>query len=109
VLVYLSLIGGAVFGALQFVGLQLTTALNVSVMNSLGPVFIAAAGAAMFGERLTGRQFLGIVISLLGVLAIITKLDPGVLTNLAGGLFILPFVLFSGMAGPSSRGGGVLR
>src|SRR3954471_17483514 len=49
VLVYLALIGGAVFGALQFVGLQLTTALNVSVMNSLGPVFIGAASAAMFG------------------------------------------------------------
>src|SRR5678816_3116018 len=40
VLTYLSLLGGGVFGALQFVGLQLTTALNVSVMNSLGPVFI---------------------------------------------------------------------
>ena len=46
VLIYLALIGGGVFGALQFVGLQLTTALNVSVMNSLAPVFIAAASAA---------------------------------------------------------------
>jgi drug/metabolite transporter (DMT)-like permease len=81
VLIYLALIGGGIFGALQFVGLQLTTALNVSVMNSLGPVFIAAAGAAMFRDRLTGGQFAGIVVSLLGVLAIITKLDSGVLTN----------------------------
>jgi drug/metabolite transporter (DMT)-like permease len=81
VLIYLALIGGGVFGALQFVGLQLTTALNVSVMNSLGPVFIAAASAAMFGDRLTGGQFLGIFVSLLGVLAIITKLDPAVLTH----------------------------
>src|SRR3954469_25920455 len=39
VVIYLSLLGGALFGALQFVGLQLTTALNVSVMNSLGPLF----------------------------------------------------------------------
>src|SRR5204863_3230444 len=39
VLVYLALIGGGVFGAMQFVGLQLTTALNVSVMNSIDPVF----------------------------------------------------------------------
>lgn len=83
VLVYLALIGGAVFGALQFVGLQLTTALNVSVMNSLGPVFIAAASAVMFGDRLTRGQFVGIVVSLLGVLAILTKLDPGVLTHFA--------------------------
>src|ERR1044072_8378157 len=56
VLVYLSLLGGGVFGALQFVGLQLTTALNVSVMNSLGPVFIVAASAAMFGDTLHGGQ-----------------------------------------------------
>jgi drug/metabolite transporter (DMT)-like permease len=83
VLTYLALIGGGIFGALQFVGLQLTTALNVSVMNSLGPVFIAAAGAAMFRDRLTKGQFAGIIVSLAGVLAIITKLDPGVLTHFA--------------------------
>ena len=82
VLTYLSLLGGGVFGALQFVGLQLTTALNVSVMNSLGPVFIAAASAAMFRDRLTGGQFAGIVISLIGVLVIISKLDPAVFSDL---------------------------
>jgi drug/metabolite transporter (DMT)-like permease len=81
VMIYLSLLGGGVFGALQFVGLQLTTALNVSVMNSLGPLFIGAASAAMFGDRLTGGQLAGIVVSLVGVLAIITKLDAGVLTH----------------------------
>ncbi len=83
VLTYLALIGGGIFGALQFVGLQLTTALNVSVMNSLGPVTIAMASAVMFGDRLTTGQFAGIAISLLGVLAIITKLDPNVLTHFA--------------------------
>jgi len=83
VMIYLSLLGGGVFGALQFVGLQLTTALNVSVMNSLGPLFIGAASAAMFGDRLTGGQLAGIVVSLVGVLAIITKLDAGVLTHLS--------------------------
>ena len=99
VLIYLALIGGAVFGALQFIGLQLTTALNVSVMNSLAPVFIAVASAVMFGDRLTAGQFVGIVISLLGVLAIITKLDPGVLThvsfNLGDILILINLVLWA--------------
>ena len=72
---YLSLLSGAFFGAMQFVGLQWTTALNVSVLNSLAPLFIAAASAAMFGDRLTRGQLAGIVVSLIGVLAIITKLD----------------------------------
>jgi drug/metabolite transporter (DMT)-like permease len=90
--IYLSLLGGALFGALQFVGLQLTTALNVSVMNSLAPLFIAAAGVMMVGARLTPGQAAGIAISLLGALAIITKLDPGVFTHLSfniGDLIIL--------------------
>jgi drug/metabolite transporter (DMT)-like permease len=79
---FLSLLGGALFGSLQFVGLQFTTALNVSVLNSLAPVFMAAAGAVMFRDRLTGRQFAGIMISLLGVLAIISQLDVAILSTL---------------------------
>ena len=46
----------------------------------------------MVGARLTSGQAVGIAISLLGVLAIITKLDPGVLTHFsfnAGDLIIL--------------------
>jgi drug/metabolite transporter (DMT)-like permease len=52
-------------------------------MNSLAPVFIAAASAVMFRDRLSGAQFAGIVVSLLGVLAIVTKLDPVVLAQLS--------------------------
>jgi drug/metabolite transporter (DMT)-like permease len=106
VLIYLSLIGGALFGALQFLGLQLTTALNVSVMNSLGPLFIAAASAVMFRDRLTGGQAVGIAISLLGVLAIITKLDPAVLAHLSfniGDLIILGNIVIWGVYSASLR------
>jgi drug/metabolite transporter (DMT)-like permease len=104
--IYLSLLGGAVFGALQFVGLQLTTALNVSVMNSLGPLFIAASGAVMFGDRLTSGQAVGIAVSLLGVLAIITRLDVGVLTHLSfnvGDLIILGNIVIWGVYSASLR------
>ena len=106
VLVYLSLLGGALFGALQFVGLQLTTALNVSVMNSLGPVTIGAASAVMFRDRLTGGQFAGIIVSLIGVLAIITQLDPGVLTHLTfniGDVIILINMVIWGVYSASLR------
>ena len=105
-LVYLSLLGGALFGALQFVGLQLTTALNVSVMNSLGPVTIGAASAVMFRDRLTGGQFAGIIVSLTGVLAIITQLDPGVLTHLTfniGDVIILINMVLWGVYSASLR------
>jgi drug/metabolite transporter (DMT)-like permease len=91
-MIFLSAIGGGLFAASQYLGLQLTTAMNVSVMNSLVPVLIAAVAAAMFGDRLTGRQMLGLAVSLIGVLAIITRLDPTILTTLGfnwGDLLIL--------------------
>jgi drug/metabolite transporter (DMT)-like permease len=92
VLVYLAVIGGGLFSASQFLGLQLTVAMNVSVMNSLGPVLIAAVSAVMFGDRLTGRQMFGVAVSLTGVLAIISRLDVAILSTLAfnwGDLLVL--------------------
>ena len=106
VLTYLSLTGGALFGALQFVGLQLTIALNVSVMNSLGPVTIGAASAMMFRDRLTAGQFAGILVSLAGVLAIITQLDASVLTQLTfniGDVIILINMVIWGVYSASLR------
>jgi drug/metabolite transporter (DMT)-like permease len=82
ILVFLGLTGGALFGALQYLGLQLTTALNASVLNSLAPVLIAAFGAVLFRDRLTRLQALGIAISLAGVLAIVTRLDMPALAGL---------------------------
>jgi drug/metabolite transporter (DMT)-like permease len=82
VITYLSLLGGAIFGTLQFIGLQYTTALNVSVMNSLAPVLIVAASAVMFRDTLTARQGIGIAISLIGVFVIISQLDPNVISGL---------------------------
>lgn len=82
VLLLLGLTGGAIFTALQYIGLQYTTAVNVSVLNSLAPVFIIAFGAALFGDRLVGLQLVGIVTSLGGVLVIIARADLTTLANL---------------------------
>lgn len=73
VLLFLALTGGTVFGALQYIGLQYTTAINVSVLNSLAPVLIVAAGTLIFGDTLASRQMLGIAVSLAGVLTIVSK------------------------------------
>jgi drug/metabolite transporter (DMT)-like permease len=94
VLTFLSVIGGGLFSASQFLGLQLTSAMNVSVMNSLAPVLIAVVAAVMFGDRLNARQMFGIVVSLSGVLAIITRLDASILTTL-GFNWGDPLVLFN--------------
>jgi drug/metabolite transporter (DMT)-like permease len=91
-ILFLGIIGGALFGALQYIGLQYTTAINVSVLNSLAPVLIGMAGVALFRDRLTGRQMLGIAVSLAGVLVIISKASLAALGTLGfnwGDLIIL--------------------
>lgn len=92
VILLLGVTGGALFSALQYVGLQYTTAVNVSVLNSLSPVLIVIAGAALFADQLHARQIFGITISLTGVLLIVTRGDPAILGSLSfnrGDLIIL--------------------
>src|SRR5690242_8255463 len=92
VMLWLGLTGGALFTALQYVGLQYTSALNVSVLNSLVPVLIVATSAALFRDRISPMQLAGIVVSSLGVLTIIGRGSLDVLARLAfnwGDLIIL--------------------
>lgn len=73
IMLWLGITGGALFSALQYVGLQYTLALNVSVFNSLVPVLIVAVGAVLFHDRISTLQLVGIVTSSLGVLVIVAR------------------------------------
>ena len=73
IMLWLGITGGALFTALQYVGLQYTSALNVSVLNSLVPVLIVAAGAILFRDGIGARQIAGITTSSVGVLIIIAR------------------------------------
>lgn len=72
-LLWLGLTGGALFSALQYISLQYTSALNISVLASLTPVLIVAAGALVFRDYLRPIQAAGITLSLLGVLVIVAR------------------------------------
>jgi drug/metabolite transporter (DMT)-like permease len=73
IMLFLGLTGGSIFTGLQYVAPQYTTALNISVLNSLAPVFMVMAGGIVFFDRLHLRQALGLAVSLLGVLAIVAQ------------------------------------
>jgi drug/metabolite transporter (DMT)-like permease len=83
VMVFLALVGGAIFGTMQYVTLKYTTALNMGVVGSISPVFIVAASWLLFGDRLAVVQLIGVGISLLGVLAIVSQLEPQRLLGLS--------------------------
>jgi drug/metabolite transporter (DMT)-like permease len=72
IVLFTGITGGAIFSAGQYVGLQLTTALNVSVLNSITPAAIVAVSAVFFRDRLSAVQIIGILVSSVGVLFIIT-------------------------------------
>lgn len=68
----LGLWGGTGFSVVQYYALYYTTAVNVGVMNSVGPACIILAGMLIFRDRVRPVQLGGIAVSLLGVLVVIT-------------------------------------
>jgi drug/metabolite transporter (DMT)-like permease len=91
-MILFALTGGAAFGTLQYVALQYTTALNMGVVGSVAPAFIVAATWLLFRDRLSPAQLCGVMISLSGVLVIVSQLDPSRLASLtlnSGDLIII--------------------
>ena len=82
-IVCLSMAGGGLFGTLQFIGLQYTVALNAAVFNSTVPAFIVIAAAVIFRDPVRPLQVIGILTSLAGVIVIVGKGDPAVLSTLS--------------------------
>ena len=80
-MVLFALTGAGFFNALQYLALKYTTATSAAVINSSAPVLIAIACFVLFGDRVGGRQALGIAVSLAGVLIVVGR---GSLAALAG-------------------------
>ena len=96
ILFFLAATGGGSFNTLTYIGLNHTTALNALVLNSAAPVLIALACYLLFRDRVSGLQGVGIVISLAGVLTVISKGALDVLLSLkpnAGDLWVLGAML----------------
>jgi drug/metabolite transporter (DMT)-like permease len=66
----LSLTGIATYNTLSYIGLASTSALNVLLLQSAGPLVIIVWAFALFGERPNMWQATGVVLSLIGVATI---------------------------------------
>jgi drug/metabolite transporter (DMT)-like permease len=80
--VVLAATGVSAYNSMAYYGLQYTTAINGLLLQSIGPLFVALWTFALFGDRLTARQALGISISLSGVVVIISRGRLAVLTGI---------------------------
>ena len=86
---FLLFVGG---NAVLFLSLQYTIAINVGVLNSFEPVLIIVAAWAIFRDRVTANQIAGVLVSLLGVFALIARGDPRAILALdfnAGDILVL--------------------
>lgn len=89
--------GTSVHNAFAYVGLQYTTATNGVILNSAIPVLIILLGWLVYRDTITRVQSLGVAISIVGVLAILTRGDPSVLLALSlnkGDLIVLVGMAF---------------
>lgn len=69
----LGVVGIGTHNALAYLGLRYTTAMNGVILNSFIPVMIVSLSWLLLRERLQPLQFAGIVMSLAGVLTILSK------------------------------------
>ncbi|MFD1706763.1 DMT family transporter [Siminovitchia sediminis] len=69
----LSLTGIAAFNSLSYVAVQYTTSINASLVNGLAPGLIILMSFIFLKERMLKIQLTGVIISLIGVLWIVTQ------------------------------------
>jgi drug/metabolite transporter (DMT)-like permease len=74
-LALLAFTGVVAFQTLVYVGLRTTTASNAVLLNSSGPLFMLLCSWAIERERATPRQIAGMLVSLAGILVILSRGD----------------------------------
>jgi drug/metabolite transporter (DMT)-like permease len=72
-LFWVGFVGYGVSVGLQFVGTNLSTASNGSLVTSATPAFVLIFAAILLGEKITWRRLLALLVASLGVVAVI---DP---------------------------------
>lgn len=73
ILAVLGVLGAGSFNTLVYIGLGSTTATNALLINSSIPVLIAGIGWLFMAQKVSPRQAVGILVSLLGVASIIFR------------------------------------
>jgi len=78
----LGALGMGVCGAFVYIGADTTTATNIGLIYASSPIMIILLACAFGGERLSALQGLGILLSLAGVLMVISRGDLDALLGL---------------------------
>ncbi len=69
----LGLLGVGCYNALQYLALHTSTPLNVTLVAASMPMWMLAIGALFFGQRIKRMQAVGAVLSMAGVLVVLSR------------------------------------
>ena len=72
-LLALGVLGVGSFNALQYLALETSTPLNVTLINASMPVWMLAVGALVWRQRPASRQLAGAALSLVGVATVVAR------------------------------------
>ncbi len=92
----MAILSVASFNTLVYIGLTMTTATNATLLQSAVPIVILLISGTLLKEHIAVKQWLGVAISLLGVITLITQGDLTQLLHLQinqGDIWILGAVL----------------
>ena len=82
-LFFLGAMGCGVCGAFPFLAGETTTVTNMGIIYTSSPIFIILISAIFFNEKVNFIKIIGLVSCLIGVFAIIIKVDLNLLLNLS--------------------------
>ena len=94
-LTLLGTLGMTGFAMFSFVALQMTEAVNGTLIQGTLPIVVLVASWAILRRAITRRQIAGIVVALTGLAAIVTRGDPGAVAGI--GLNAGDFVFWLGV------------
>lgn len=95
-LFFLGFTGTAAFGVLLYAGLSQTSPVNATLINGFNPSMTILLSVFVLGEKLQGKQFLGFILSFIGVTWIAIQGQPARLSSMVfnqGDLLILAAAL----------------
>jgi drug/metabolite transporter (DMT)-like permease len=82
----LGFLGVGCYNALQYMAVKTSTPINVTLVASSLPAFMLGLGTLFFGQRITQRQVAGALLSIAGVLVVLSQ---GELAHLAQVRFVI--------------------
>ncbi len=88
----LGLLGVGCYNALQYLALKTSTPLNVTLVAASSPVWMLAIGWLFFAQRASKRQIAGAVLSIAGVLLVLSRGQWALLAQVrlvAGDVYVL--------------------